>query len=92
MTYTRAIVAVILWTVTIALIAVTLIAEGDPCHPGGWANSSWIAVAFSAGAAMFASLRGRLIVKVMAALVVGALVGGGFLVVLFGRWVGACTA
>jgi hypothetical protein len=90
-TYTRAIVAVILWTVTIALIAVTLIAEGDPCHPGGWANSSWIAVAFSAGAAMFASLRGRLIVNFTAALLVGALVGGALLLVLFGQWVSACT-
>ena len=49
-------------------------------------------MAFLAAGAMFASLRGRLVVKVMAAVVVGALVGGGLLLLLFWRWVGACTA
>jgi hypothetical protein len=91
-TYTRAIAAVILWTVTVALIAVTLITKGDPCNPGGWTYSSWIAVAFCAGAAMFVSLRGRLIVDVAVAVLVGALFGGGFWLLLVGQWVSACTA
>ena len=92
MTDTRAIAAVILWMVTVALMAVTLIAEGDVCDPGGWTYSSWIVVALSAGAAMFASLHGRLIVNVTAAVLVGALVGGGFWLLLLGQWVSACTA
>jgi hypothetical protein len=91
-TCTRAIAAVILWMVTVALSAVTLMTEGDLCHPGGWTYSSWIAVAFSAGAAMFMSLRGRLILDVAVAVLVGALFGGGFWLLLVGQWVSACTA
>jgi hypothetical protein len=71
---------------------VTLVQEGDLCHPSGWTQSSWVVVAFLAAGAVFASLRGRLIAKVMAAVVVGALVGGGFWLLLLGRWVSACTA
>ena len=92
MTDTRAIAAVILWMVTVTLMAVTLIAKGDVCHPGGWTYSSWWVVAFSAGAAMFASLHGRLIVNFMAAVLVGALIGGGFWLLLLGQWVSACAA
>jgi hypothetical protein len=92
MTDTRAIAAVILWMVTVTLMAVTLIARGDLCHPSGWTYSSWKVVALSAGAAMFASLHARLIVNVTAAVLVGALVGGGFWLLLLGQWVSACTA
>jgi hypothetical protein len=89
----RAIAAAILSIATVALVVVTLVEEGnDLCHPSGWTQSSWVVVAFLAAGAMFASLRGRLIVKVMAAVVVGALVGGGFWFVLVARWAGACTA
>jgi hypothetical protein len=88
----RAIAAGILWISTVALVLATLVEEGDLCHPSGWTQSSWVVVGFLAAGAMFASLRGRLIVKVMAAAVVGALVGGGFLLLLVGQWVGACTA
>jgi len=88
----RAIAAAILWIATVALVVVTLVEEGDLCHPSGWTQSSWVLVAFLAAGAMFASLRGRLIVKVMAAAVVGTLVGGGFWFVLVARWAGACTA
>ena len=89
----RAIAAAILWMATVALVLATLVEEGDLCHPSGWTQSwSWIIVAFLAAGAMFASLRGRLVVKVMAAAVVGALVGGGFWLLLVGQWVGACTA
>jgi len=88
----RAIAAAILRIATVALVVVTLVEEGDLCHPSGWTHSSWVVVGFLAAGAMFASLRGRLIAKVMAAVVVGALVGGGFWLLLVWRWVGACTA
>jgi hypothetical protein len=83
---------VILWIATATLVAVTLANDGDLCHPSGWKQSSWIVVAFLAAAAMFASLRARLAVKVAASVVAGALIGGGFWFFLVAQWVGACTA
>jgi hypothetical protein len=89
---TRAIAAAILWIATLAFVIVTPVGEGDLCHPSGWTQSSWVVVAILAAGAMFASLRGRLVAKVMAALIAGAVVGGGFWLLLVGSWVGACTA
>ena len=88
---TRAIVATILGMVTVALMAVTLIDYRDLCDPSGWTQSSWVVVGLFAAGAMFASLRAHLVVKVMAAVLVGAVVGGGFWLLLLGKWVSACT-
>jgi hypothetical protein len=88
----RALVAAILWIATAALVVVILADEGDLCHPSGWKQSSWVAVAFLAAGAMFASLRGSLIPTVVASVVAGALAGGGFWFLLVAQWVGACTA
>jgi hypothetical protein len=88
----RAIAAATLWITTVALVVVTLVEEGDLCHPSGWTQSSWVVVAFLTAGATFASLRGRLAIKVMAAASTGALVGGGFWLLLVGQWAGACTA
>lgn len=88
----RALVAAMLWIATAALVVLTLADGGDLCHPSGWKQSSWVAVAFLAAGAMFASLRGRLIVKVVGSVVAGAVAGGGFWFLLVAQWVGACTA
>lgn len=88
----RAVVAAILWIATAALVVVTLASEEDLCHPSGWTQWSWVAVAFLAAGATFASLRARLVVKVVVSVVAGALAGGGFLFLLVAQWVGACTA
>ena len=84
--------ASLIWIAAAALVVVTFADGGDLCHPSGWKQSSWVAVAFLAAAAMFASLSGRPVVKVVATVVVGVLVGGGFWFLLVAQWVGACTA
>jgi hypothetical protein len=88
----RAGVAATLWIASAAIVVVTLANEEDLCHPSGWKQWSWVAVAFLAAGAMFASLRARLIVKVVVSVVAGALAGGGFWFLLVAQWVGACTA
>jgi len=67
MTFPQAIAAAILWIATVAVVVVTVAEQGDLCHPSGWTERSWLAVAFLAAGAMFASLEGRLIAKVTAA-------------------------
>ena len=88
----RGIVAATLSIGSAALVVVTLADDADLCHPTGWKQSAWIAAAVLAAGAIFASLRGRLLVKVVASIVAGALVAGGFLFLLLAQWVGACTA
>jgi hypothetical protein len=85
-------IAWLAWGGTVALVALAFATWGDAC--GSDAPFPWLSIGSGvlAAAATFASIRTRRALAVLAALLVGAVVGGGMLLIGLLHWVGSCTA
>jgi hypothetical protein len=88
----RRALAGLLWVLAIACAVVSFRGWDDPCGQNDVAAYAAYAAGALTAAALFVSLRLRLVVSLVTALVLGGLVGGALVFVGLLNWAEHCTA